>query len=60
MWLRATEEIGKYKTHYKKSQKGREHAPYHAEIGTLVFLFKISLYQLGEQESVLLEFFYRS
>ena len=53
MLLSAPEEMRKDKAHYKKGEQGREHAPDHAEIGAIIFLFEISLNKLREQKSVL-------
>jgi hypothetical protein len=49
-----TEKFGKNDAHYKKRKKRREDAPEHAEIGALVFLFEVTLYELSKEEAMLL------
>jgi hypothetical protein len=59
MRLTFSEEVGKYKAHYKKREQGRKHAPKHTEVGAFVFLLEITLYKLGEEEPVFLKFLYQ-
>lgn len=51
----AAKKLGEHDAHDQKLQKRREHAPRHAEDGTLVFLLKIALDQLLKEETILLQ-----
>ncbi len=47
------EELRKNEAHDKKSQKRREKTPKHPEVRALVFLFKVPLHKLTEEEKML-------
>ena len=49
----SAEELGEHDAHNQEGEQGRENAPEHAEIGSLIFLIEIALYKLREQKSVL-------
>ena len=50
-----SEKTREHNSHHKQCEKGGENTPQHTEIGSFVFLFKIPLYKLGEEKSVLAE-----
>jgi hypothetical protein len=49
----SSEELSEYDSHYEESEKRREHAPDHSEIGSFVFFLEVALDELREEKAVL-------
>ena len=48
--------VSEDKIHYQQGKQRSQNAPEHTQHGTLVFLFKIPLYQFFKQELVFFQF----